>query len=415
MATNKRIWIINQYAATPETGQGGRHYYFSKILAKLGYDVYLIVASYTHFTPEAIEFNGDFKVKDIDKNLHFVWVNVATYNDAHSKQRLINWFTFGWKLTKLDKTLPKPDIILYSSPSLVGYLGAERVAKKLKVPLAFEVRDIWPLTLCEIGGYSKRHPFIKLLEQIEKRAYKNSEFIISNLKNSYQHMQSLGMDPKKFTWIPNGFMKDIVENSEPLEQKTIDQLPKDKFIVGYAGTFGVANSLDTFINAAAKLKSHTDIAFVLVGKGKLKNELIQQAQDLKLDNVYFVDAIPKIQVQTILQKFDVCYIGLTKDPLFRFGVSPNKLFDYLYSGRPIIYAIDSGQYTPVTDARAGIQVPPENEEGIVNAVLELYHASPEEREKMGGNGHIEALKSYEFESLTNKLTSVLFGEKCLKD
>lgn len=411
MASNKRIWIINQYAATPETGQGGRHYYFSKILAKLGYDVYLIIASYNHFTPEAVKFDGDFKVKDVDNNLHFVWVNVATYSDAHSKQRLINWFNFSWKLTRLHKVLPTPDVILYSSPSLIGYLGAERVAKKLKVPLAFEVRDIWPLTLCEIGGYSENHPFIKFLAKIEERAYKRSDFIISNLKNSYLHMQELGMDPKKFTWIPNGFMKDIVENSKPLELETIGQLPKNKFTIGYAGTFGVANSLNTFINAAAQLKSYPDIAFVLVGKGKLKNQLVQQAQDLKLNNVYFVDAIPKVQVQSILQKFDVCYIGLTKDPLFKFGVSPNKLFDYLYSGKPIIYAIDSGDYTPVSDAKAGIQVEPENEDQIAKAVLDLYHSTPEERYIIGQNGHKEALRSYEFESLTNKLISVLFGGK----
>lgn len=409
MATNKRVWIINQYAATPETGQGGRHYYFSKILAKLGYDVYLIAASYTHFSPKAIKFDGNLKIKDIDKNLHFVWVNVDTYDDAHSKRRIINWFIFSWKLTTLHKSLPRPDVILYSSPSLIGYLGAERAAKNLNIPLAFEVRDIWPLTLCEIGGYSKNHPFIKFLAKVEKRAYKKSDFIISNLKNSYQHMQSLGMDPKKFTWIPNGFMRDIVENSEPLEQETIDQLPKNKFTVGYAGTFGVANSLDTFINAAAQLKSYSDIAFVLVGKGKLKNELIQQVQDLKLNNVYFIDAIPKIQVQSILQTFDVCYIGLTKDSLFRFGVSPNKLFDYLYSGKPIIYAIDSGEYTPVTDAKAGIQVEPENEDQIAKAVLDLYHSTPNERSTMGQNGRKEAIKSYEFESLTHKLISVLFS------
>lgn len=410
MSKSKSIWIINQYTSTPETAYGGRHYYFATSLARLGYNVHLIGASYTHFLKEPIHVEGDFKIEEIQENFSFVWIKVAQYPEAHSKKRIANWFTFAWKLPKLQDVLPKPDVILYSSPSLVGYLGAEKLAKKLNVPLAFEVRDIWPLTLCELGGYSASHPFIKLLQWIEKRAYKNSDFVISNLKNSYEHMQSLGMNTSKFTWIPNGFLKEEVENAEPLEARTIEQLPKDKFVIGYAGTFGVANALDSLISAASQLTQYPDIAFALVGQGKLKADLQNQVTKLGLENIYFVDAIPKVQVQSVLQTFDVCYIGLTKDPLFRFGVSPNKLFDYLYSGKPIIYAIDSGLYTPVADAQAGIQIEPENAQQIVKAVLEMYNMTPEQRVEMGRNGHKEAVNSYEYGSLTKKLTSILFGE-----
>ena len=410
MSNNKSIWIINQYASTPETAQGGRHYYFAKSLARLGYNVHLIGASCTHFLKEPIQVEDDFKIEEIQENFSFVWVKVAQYPEAHSKKRIANWFTFAWRLPKLQDVLPKPDVILYSSPSLVGYLGAEKLAKKINVPLAFEVRDIWPLTLCELGGYSVKHPFIILLQAIEKRAYKNSDFIISNLKNSYEHMQSLGMNTNKFTWIPNGFLKEEVENAEPLEANTIEQLPKDKFVIGYTGTLGVANALDSLISAASQLTQYPDIAFALVGQGKLKADLQNQVTKLGLKNIYFVDAIPKPQVQSVLQTFDVCYIGLTKDPLFRFGVSPNKLFDYLYSGKPIIYAIDSGLYTPVADAQAGIQIEPENAQKIVKAVLEMYNMTPEQRIEMGRNGHKEAVNSYEYGSLTKKLTSVLFGE-----
>ena len=410
MSESKSIWIINQYTSTPQTAQGGRHYYFAKSLARLGHSVHLIGASYTHFLKEPIYVADDFKIEEVQENFSFVWVKVAQYPEAHSKKRIANWFTFAWKLSKLQDALPKPDVILYSSPSLVGYLGAEKLAKKLNVPLAFEVRDIWPLTLCELGGYSTSHPFIKLLQWIEKRAYKNSDFVISNLKNSYEHMQSLGMNTNKFTWIPNGFLKEEVENAEPLEARTIEQLPKDKFVIGYAGTFGVANALDSLISAASQLTQYPDIAFALVGQGKLKANLQNQITKLGLENIYFVDAIPKAQVQSVLQTFDVCYIGLTKDPLFRFGVSPNKLFDYLYSGKPIIYAIDSGLYTPVADAQAGIQIEPENAQQIVKAVLEMYNMTTEQRIEMGRNGHKEAVNSYEYGSLTKKLTSILFGE-----
>lgn len=410
MSQKKTIWIINQYSSTPETGVGGRHYYFAKSLAQLGYEVYLVGAAFTHLLREPPVLENNFKVEPIADNFNFVWVKMPTYAEAHSKKRIANWFSFAWKITKLKNILPKPDVILYSSPSLVGYLGAEKLACDLSVPLAFEVRDIWPLTLCELGGYSENHPFIRLLQWIEDRAYKNSDFVLSNLKNSYEHMQSRGMKPEKFAWVPNGFLKEEVESAQPLEQSTLDQLPKDKFIVGYAGTLGIANALDSFIRAANELKGYSEIAFVLVGNGKLKQRLQQQIEELGLTNVYFVDAIPKRQVQSLLKVFNVCYIGLTKDPLFRFGVSPNKLFDYLYAGKPILYAIDSGRYTPVTDSESGIQIEPENVEHIVDGVLKLYNMSPEERAVMGSNGHQEAVQSYEYGSLTKKLASILFKE-----
>ena len=410
MSQKKTIWIINQYSSTPETGVGGRHYYFAKSLAQLGYEVYLVGAAFTHLLREPPVLENNFKVEPIADNFNFVWVKMPTYAEAHSKKRIANWFSFAWKITKLKNILPKPDVILYSSPSLVGYLGAEKLARDLSVPLAFEVRDIWPLTLCELGGYSENHPFIRLLQWIEDRAYKNSDFVLSNLKNSYEHMQSRGMKPEKFAWVPNGFLKEEVESAQPLEQSTLDQLPKDKFIVGYAGTLGIANALDSFIRAANELKGYSEIAFVLVGNGKLKQRLQQQVNELGLTNVYFVDAIPKRQVQSLLKVFNVCYIGLTRDPLFRFGVSPNKLFDYLYAGKPILYAIDSGRYTPVTDSQSGIQIEPENVEHIVDGVLKLYNMSPEERAVMGSNGHQEAVQSYEYGSLTKKLASILFKE-----
>lgn len=406
--SKKIVWIINQYAATPNEGIGGRSYYFSESLSSIDVEVYLISASYTHLLRKPPKINKSIELIKLKENFNFVWLKVPSYTESHSKQRIINWFIFAAKILKLKSLLPKPDVVIYSSPSLVGYLGAERVAKDMDVPLVFEVRDIWPLTLIELGNYSINHPFIKFLQYIEDRAYRNADIVVSNLKNAVEHMQSRGMDKVKFNWIPNGFLKQEVENANSLEQSTLNQLPKNKFVIGYAGTFGLANALESYINAAKILKDYEDIAFVLVGQGKLKEKLVEQVDKLNLSNVYFVDSIPKSQIQSLLKQFDVCYIGLTKDPLFRFGVSPNKLFDYLYAGKPIIYAIDSGKYTPILDAGAGIQVEPENEKQISEAVLELYHLSPGEREEMGNKGKNTALNSYEYNSLAKKLMNIIF-------
>lgn len=405
---SKTVWIVHQYASTPETGMGGRHFYLAEELANLGYKVYVIAANNHHLLRNPITQTEPF-IFDSSRNFTFVWVNMPSYPEAHSKQRVLNWFLFPWKIQKLAKLIPdKPDAILSSSPSPIAFLGAERLAKKFKAKLIFEVRDIWPLTLIELGGYSPKHPFIRLMQWVEDRAYRNSDRVVSNLKNSVEHMQQRGMNSDKFVWIPNGFSLKEVGLEAPLNPSAQNQLPQDKFIIGYTGTIGVANALDTFIEAADLLRSNTEIAFVIVGNGKEKAHLESIVKEKQLTNVTFIEAIPKVEIQAMLSRFDVCYIGLTKDELFKYGVSPNKLFDYLYSGKPIIYAIDSGEYHPVLDANAGLEITPMDSNALAQAILQLYQMPENERKQLGENGRRVALEQYEYGMLAEQLADVLF-------
>lgn len=404
----KTVWIINQYASTPSTGMGGRHYYLAKELAKQGYKVYVIASSAHHLLREKQNIKNDYLIEEVE-GVNFVWLSMPSYVNAHSKQRAINWFLFAWRLRKLSKAISdKPDTILCSSPSPVSFIGARRLAKRFKSRLVFEVRDIWPLSLIEIGGFSPKHPFIRIMQWIEDKAYSCSDSVISNLKNSVVHMTERGMNPRKFSWVPNGFSLDEVSQEAPLNDYAKSQLPKEKFIVGYTGSIGLANALDTLVLAADKLKKYSDIAFVMVGAGKEKSSLQSIVKEKGLSNVYFIDPIPKVEIQAMLNRFNACYIGLKKDPLFHFGVSPNKLFDYLYSGRPIIYGIESGNYEPVSDASAGIQIPAQDSSKLAEAVLQLYSMTEAERSLMGSNGRNVALEQYEYGKLAEKLSSVLF-------
>lgn len=404
----KTVWIVNQYAATPERGVAGRHYYLGRELVKQGYTVYIISASNTHLLRNPVEMTNDFLMED-HHGVKYVWVNVKPYSNAHSKGRIRNWFSFSWKLRKLKKFIQdKPDTVMVSSPSLISYLGARHLANRFKAKLVFEVRDIWPLSLVEIGKINPKHPFIRFLQWIEDKAYKESDAVVSNLKYSVQHMQERGMSPSKFSWVPNGFLLDDVKDAQQLDSSIKAQLPNGKFLVGYTGTLGVANALDVFINAAEKLQNNSDIAFVIVGDGKEKLALQKMVQDKHLDNVYFINSIPKAQIPAMLDELSVCYIGLTNDPLFRFGVSPNKLFDYLYSAKPIIYAIDSGEYKPVEAFKAGIQVTAGDSYSVAQAVLQLYQTSADERAEMGKNGREAVLAEHEYGMLAKKLAKILF-------
>lgn len=406
----KTVWIVNQYVSTPETGMGGRHFYLAQELAKQGYKVYVIASSANHLLHSQPKLTGDITFEPV-AGFTFVWVKMPPYSEAHSKQRALNWFLFPWRIQKLAKLIKdKPDAVLCSSPSPIAFLGAQRLAKKFKAKLVFEVRDIWPLTLTEVGGYSPKHPFIRFMKWVENKAYRDSDRVVSNLKNSVEHMVEHGLEREKFTWVANGFSLDEVQNAVPLEVEVVDQLPINKFIVGYAGTFGLANDLYTFIDAAEILNNEKEISFVLVGGGKDKKKLIDYISSKNIKNITILDFIKKKQVQSMLAKFDALAVGAKKEPMYRFGVSPNKLFDYLYAAKPILYYIESGDYKPIESSDAGIEVESENPQALAAAILHLYQMPEEQRQQMGENGRKAALEEYEYGMLAKKLAKVLLAD-----
>ena len=356
---NKNIWIINQYASTPKTGMGGRHYYLAKELAKQGHKVYLIAASYTHLLRNPPHFKDTFKVESID-GFQFVWVNIPKYNGAKDKKRILNWLLFTWKILRLPKILSaNPDSILVSSPPPLTFFSAKKLAKKFRAKLIFEVRDIWPLTLVEIGGYSTKNPFIRFLQWIEDKAYKDADVVISNLPNALEHMAERGMNRNKFHWIANGIDIEECSSSQPLPKKTLDSFPKHKFIFGYLGTMGDANALEYFIESAKIKKNDDSIAWVLVGNGKEKKKLKKKVKNLELPNVFFVDSVPKSQVQSVLKLFDICFIAWRKKPIYRFGISAQKIPEYMYSKKPVVHSF-SGYQDLIQESNSGIIVPAED-------------------------------------------------------
>lgn len=410
MGQQKVIWMINQTASTPETGYAGRQYYLGLELAKFGYKVYVIAGSYSHLLRVPKIFEGDFLTENIAPNFDFIWVNIPYYPNSHSKKRIVGEFIFSWKIKGLNKYIKdKPDIILHSSPPLISYFGAKYLANYFNAKYVFEVRDIWPKTLMELGGYSHLHPFIQLLQWIEDNAYRSADIVLSNLKNSVEHMMTRGLKRDKFLWIPNGYSQQEVLEKEDLPDEIRLLIPKGKFIIGYTGSIGMANCLHHLIEVAKDLKKYENLCFVIVGKGAYKETLLKQVEGLELNNVIFIDPIPKKQIQSILEIFDAYYIGLTKDPLFKLGVSPNKLFDYLYGGKPILYAIDSGDYTPVADAQAGYQIIPENTDDLAKKIEKLMSLSSNERELMGQNARKHAEEFYEYGAIAKKLANKLFN------
>jgi len=408
---NKTLWIINEYAGSLYHGMEFRHYYLGKELVKRGYNVYIITASYSHLFYNKPKINNDFTIENID-GLNYVWVKVPEYRDSHNKKRVLKWFVFTFKTylnLPVDKLI-KPDIILVSPMAPFPIISGYKWAKKFNAKLLYEVKDIWPLTLIEIGGYSSNHPFIKIIEWFEKFAYKRAEKVLSVLPLAWEHMEKQGMDRNKFFYIPNGIDTEDYNINEPLPKEIEEKIPRDKFIVGYTGTIGKANALECLIDAAYKLKDYKDIIFLIVGKGMEENNLKNKIKDLKLDNVIYLSPVKKTQVQSVLKLVDVCYIGLRNEKIFEFGVSPNKLFDYMYAGKPILYAINSSN-KPVEEANCGISVAAENPHAIADGIMKLYSLTPEQRKKLGENGKNYVLKYHTYKYIADKFEEIIKNYK----
>ena len=400
MNKNKTIWIINDYAGSKYHGMEFRNYYFAKEWVKRGHKVYIITASYSHLFKKLPETKGNFTFENID-GINYVWIKVPKYKNSTDKKRVLKWFVFTLKLFFLPvKKLEKPDVIIASPMAPFLVIPAYKFARKFNAKFIFEVKDIWPLSIIELGNISPKHPLIKMMSWCERFAVEKADFVVSSLQNYGEHLKDNLQIDKDFVWINNGVDLDEIQNIEPLPEEVESKISKNKFIVGYTGTIGIANALDVLLEAAKKLEKHEDIAFVLVGDGKEKEKLIKKYGNLK--NVLFIEPIKKTQVQSILKFFDACYIGLRKEKLFQYGVSPNKLFDYMFSGKPIIYAIDSGKNNLVELANCGITVEAENSEAIVKGILELYQMPEEKRKQMGQNGRKYVLEKFTYQKLAEE-------------
>ena len=404
MEKSKCIWIINQYVGSPLHGMEYRHYYLAEEMVKTGHKVVVISGSYSHLYSKLPLVSDKFSFENIN-GIEYCWVKVPPYGKSTSIKRIFNMLVFTWKLFSLpQKKMSKPDAVYVSSPSLFPILFASRIAKKYKAKLLFEVRDIWPLTLQELGNLSSKHPLIFFLQWFENYAYRKADKVISVLPGAKEHMVQHGMNPQKFVCIPNGIATSDTNVNKSAAQTILNKIPPGKFVVGYTGSMGVSNALDYFMQAARELKINSEILFVLVGKGEEKQNLREYAKDL--NNVLFFDAVPKDAVQLIIERFDVCYIGWKKEALYRFGISANKIFEYMYSGKPVLHAV-SAFNDPVADARCGISVEAENVKEIVNAVKKLSVMSSEQLNSLGKNGREFVIKNHSYQALAAKVVELI--------
>jgi glycosyltransferase involved in cell wall biosynthesis len=262
----------------------------------------------------------------------------------------------------------------------------------------------------ELGGMSRWHPFILTMQAGEDFAYGHADRVISMLPLAEPHMRAHGLAAGKFVHVPNGIDVGEWESSTaplPAESARAIGAFRDRFpfLIGYAGTHGISNALEFLVDAAA-LVGDEPVGFVLVGQGPEKAALRARAERQGLRNLLFLDPIPKRSVPAFLTGMDALFIGWRRSPLYRFGVSPNKLMDYLFAAKPVIHSIEAGNDL-VAEADAGLSVPPEDPAAIAGAVRRLRALPAPAREAMGARGHQFILEHHTYEVLSRRFLEAL--------
>jgi len=397
-----RIWIVNHYALAPSSAGGTRHYNFARLLQEKGHDVMIIAANFNHLSHTMMVSDKKAGYLDTSYDVPFIWLPVPSYK-GNTLARFWNMIVFGWQVmqNKFLRSLDPPDVIVGSSPHLFAALGAERLAKRFKKPFILEIRDLWPESLVDLGRFTHKHPLIKMMKWIESHLYKKANKVISLLPNANPYLIERGVKPTDIVWLPNSV---DVEKIPTLPEREKNK----KFTVTYAGAHGVANDLETVISAAKILEQQNlsqHIRICLIGEGPEKLRLQQMAKNANLTMIEFMDAVPKNAIYSVLNNADVFLMLLKDSPVFRWGISPNKLFDYLIMQRPVIFGVNT-PFNPIDSHRAGISVKPGDAAALASAIHQLSLTSPDELNAMGMRGKAFVMQNHYLPNLTNQLENL---------
>lgn len=399
----KTVWIVNHYAQSPQQPGGTRHYMLAKYLKKKGWKAILITASTELNTKKQLLDKGEaFRHEEID-GVDFLRIKTSGSQEGGIR-RLWNMIFFSlhlW-LSRATNLLDKPDLIIGSTIHPFAALTAFFLAKRYRVPFFFEIRDLWPQTLIDMGVLHPYHPLTWIFKKIESFLIHKADKVITLLPGVTSYFQEKGFDPKKLIWIPNGI---DVENFPFTPQEK----ENEAWTLVYFGAHGKANGLENLLKAMAVIsRKHPQeaIKLFLVGDGPEKKNLMEKARLLQLKQVTFFKPVPKETIPEICAVSDAFVFNLIDLPVFRYGISSNKLFDFMAGGRPILFCCNS-RNNPVEEALCGLTVPPESPEALADAILKLRTLPFSKRQRMGQRARSYVEENHDFVKLSKSLASLM--------
>jgi lipopolysaccharide/colanic/teichoic acid biosynthesis glycosyltransferase/glycosyltransferase involved in cell wall biosynthesis len=364
-----RVVLIHQAFVAPDEAGGTRHYELAKRAIEQGIDFTIVASDISYLTGRHV---GDDEQRIGEQNFAGLRVLRAyTYPSLHRSfaWRVVSFLTFMLTSIRAAWRAGRVDLVMGTSPPIFQALSAWLVARLRRRPWLLEIRDLWPEFAIDLGVL--RNPaLIRLSRRLERFLYARAAHLLVNSPAYRDYLIGRGVPPDKITLIANGVDASRFDPEARAARLREAHGLADKFVVTYAGALGLANDIDTILRAAARLDGTAPVHFLLVGDGKERARLESSARRLNVTNVTFVGARPTSEMPEWLAASDACVATLKDIPMFR-TTYPNKVFDYMAAGRPVVLAIDGCIRRVVEAAGGGVFVPPGDDRALAEAVLAL--------------------------------------------
>jgi glycosyltransferase involved in cell wall biosynthesis len=331
------------------------------------------------------------------------------YCVAKSARRILSWLHFEWRLLWLPKQkLSKPDVVVVSSLSLLTVLNGIWWRTRYKCRLVFEVRDIWPLTLTEEGGFKPSNAFVWGLGVIERLGYKHADAIVGTMPNLGEHVRQVLGYRKTAYCIPMGVDSATFATPEALPADYVaTNFPKNKFVVAHVGSIGITNALDTFLDCAETMQDQPNIHFLVVGDGDLRETYREKYAHLS--NLTFGPRVPKSMVQSVLAKCDLLYFSVHVSKVWQYGQSLNKVIDYMMAGKPVV-ASYTGYPSMINEADCGTYMPAGDVAALKHEVERYALMDAQDRQLIGARGRAWLVHNRSYPKLAKEYLDIMLNK-----
>ena len=404
----KKVWFVSHFSMPPEYEMRIKTQMYAHYLGNKGIGCTIFSASTIHNTNINLIPGKESFIKKTYGDLSFVHIKCCNYR-GNGFKRIINIKQFSHRFYKIASKMEKPDVIV-TDCNCIGYKRILDFSKKYGVKVFLDIRDLWPLSIVEYMGLSKRNPLIRYLYSQEKRMYRLADGIIFTMEGGKQYLKDRGwtdIDENKIFHINNGIDFDEFEKNKQTNIYTDDDLEdSDSFKVIYVGAVRRVNGLKVLCDAANIIQTRIPCCkFLIFGDGDEKKELENYCQSKNINNVVFKGSVPKKYIPYILSCGDANILNYQVTKVIEYGACQNKLFDYLASGK-ITICNAKGKYNLLERYRCGILTKSPSPESTADAIVEAFNLGDKKRHEYGERA-IEVAKKYDYKALTNQLLNII--------
>ena len=399
-----RILFISDNFPPEFNAPASRTYEHARYWVKWGHEVTVITCAPNFPDGKLIDgYKNKWHQTEYMDGIKVVRVKTFITTNEGIFHRILDYLSFMLCSFFSGLTKKKPDLIIATSPQLFSAISGWLLSLFRGVPFIFELRDLWPASILAVGAMQK-NIFIPVLERIELFLYHQAEIIVALTESFKKDLIRRGIPEKKIHIIPNGADTRIFI-PRAKDEELLNQLKLNgKFIIGYIGTHGMAQGLDSVLNAAVQLKSNPSIHFLFMGSGAEKQFLLKMSKNLNLPNVTFIHSQPRSETPNFWSICDVALVHLKDHPVFK-TVIPSKIFEAMAMGIPLLLAIPDGEASSIIQNNgSGYWVNPEDPAKLCEAIDYLYN-NPEQLLKFKEAG-LTASTSFSREKRAKEMISV---------